>query len=414
MPTSVKAAAAAAAGRKKRRSSPVPTVTASPSTAGTAWATRVVVVIASFNGTLTGPEKRRGPAFRSLHHPSKWHHNTSNVTFVVYQRTNPQAPNYSPNYGFEAGVIVQFVVEHYEALPDITVFMQDMPWQHNPHWMAWIECLRPNMTYAPLTHARLARLYRANAQTDPGTDRDDAVTEQCWRDILEAFNVPLLLPREQPVVAYFQGSTFAVSRDQLRATPLSAWRKVHMMMAGGDGRCHRGPLQWERLSVTRKPHTRTLDTPDARGKHTSANAFEALQPILVGNLAREEVFYFDFCRPYLPNCPRTPCGRVRTAELYVHQMRGRIEHERRRLSREYGRIMSGVRKVGDMLAGPSDEQQQQQQPKPQPLPQQTWRAAAEEFGRFFGPLIGAPAGTLSTPSGMQKEKRRPRGDVARK
>ena len=79
--------------------------------------------------------------------------------------------------------------------------------------------------------------------------------------------------------------------------------------------------------------------------------------------------------------------------------------------------MSGVRKVGDMLAGPSDEQQQpspeqqQQQPKPQPPPQQTWRAAAEEFGRFFGPLIGAPAATLSTPSGMQKEKRRPRGDV---
>ena len=132
---------------------------------------------------------------------------------MVYQRTNPRGVNYSPNFGFEGGVVIQFIAEHYNALPDVTVFMQERPEQHNPQWTNWLGCMRPNVTYAPMTHARLARLYRANAQTDPGTERDDAITEQCWRDMLDAFGSPLLLPREQPVIGYFQGATFAASRD---------------------------------------------------------------------------------------------------------------------------------------------------------------------------------------------------------
>ena len=260
-----------------------------------AWPTRIVVVIASFNGTLIKPDQRRSKLWRMQHDPSNWHRNTSNVTFVVYQRTNPRGLNYSPNFGFEgcvsriasarsrqvnpggsirrppggcrllalfprpclgcllltptslggappscstaplllrSGVVVQFIVDHYAALPDVSIFVQERAEQHNPQWLNWIGCLRPNVSYAPMTHARLSRLYRANAQTDPGTQRDDAITEQCWRDMLEAFGVPLLLPREQPILAYFQGATFAASRDLLRSTPLAAWRRVHLMMAG--------------------------------------------------------------------------------------------------------------------------------------------------------------------------------------
>merc|ERR1711869_85361 len=102
-----------------------------------------------------------------------------------------------------------------------------------------------------------------------------------------------------PIVSYFQGATFAVSRDKLQATPRAVWARVHHMMAGGDGRCHRGPMDWERLSVVYKSRTRTRDSADARGKHTSANAFEALQHILVGGLGREDVFTYDFCKDYL-------------------------------------------------------------------------------------------------------------------
>ena len=302
-------------------------------------------MVATFTGIPTAPDLRRSKAWRTLHNPDFWWRNTSNLTFVTYQRQNASLPNYSPNFGFEAGVIVQFIVDHYHALPDITVFIQDRPEQHNPHWLAWTRCLRPNVTYAPLTNARMSRLYRANAQTNKGTDVDDAIVEQCWRDMLDAFGVALLLPREMPILSYFQGSTFLVARSRLRATPLSTWRRVHAMVAGGDGRCHRGPLEWERLSVARQRHTRTLDTPDARGKHTSANAFEALQHILVGGMGREDVFSYDYCRTYLPDCEHTPCGRVRRADKYHHEMLGRVEFERRRLSRAYARLLRSLRHV---------------------------------------------------------------------
>ena len=85
------------------------------------------------------------------------------------------------------------------------------------------------------------------------------------------------------------------------------------MAAGGDGRCHRGPLQWERLSTVRRRHTRTLDTPDARGKHTSANAIEALQHVLIGGLGKEDVFTYNYCKDFLSDCYKTPCGHVRSS-----------------------------------------------------------------------------------------------------
>ena len=323
----------------------VPPFSGASSTA--TWPTRIVVVVASFNGTLLKPDRRRNVLWRTQHDPLRWHRNTSNLTFVVYQRTNPRGVNYSPNFGFEGGVVIQFIAEHYNALPDVTVFMQERPEQHNPQWTNWLGCMRPNVTYAPMTHARLARLYRANAQTDPGTERDDAITEQCWRDMLDAFGSPLLLPREQPVIGYFQGATFAASRDLLRATPHRVWKRIHLMMAGGDGRCHRGPLQWERLSTPRHPHTRTLDVPTERGKHTSANAFEALHHALIGGMGKEDVFGYDYCHAFVPDCYKSPCGRVRLQLVYVKQMRGRIEHERRRLGREYNRILSGIRHVAE-------------------------------------------------------------------
>ena len=83
----------------------------------------------------------------------------------------------------------------------------------------------------------------------------------------------------------------------LRTPPplLTAWRRVHLMMAGGDGRCHRGPLQWERLSTPRYAYTRTLDVSEGRGKHTSANAFEALHHVLIGGMWKYDIFRYDFC-----------------------------------------------------------------------------------------------------------------------
>ena len=49
---------------------------------------------------------------------------------VVYQRHDPKQRLYSPNHGFEAGVYLQFIVEHYYNLPEQVVFMQGDPGSH--------------------------------------------------------------------------------------------------------------------------------------------------------------------------------------------------------------------------------------------------------------------------------------------
>ena len=36
---------------------------------------------------------------------------------------------------------------------------------------------------------------------------------------------------------------------------------------------------------------------------------EALQHILVGGIGPQDVFSFDYCTAYIPDCPHTPCGR---------------------------------------------------------------------------------------------------------
>jgi len=47
--------------------------------------TPIVVVIASFDGIVSN---------------APWLVNTSTLTFVVYQRTDPSTPNFVPNIGF--------------------------------------------------------------------------------------------------------------------------------------------------------------------------------------------------------------------------------------------------------------------------------------------------------------------------
>ena len=81
------------------------------------------------------------------------------------------------------------------------------------------------------------------------------------------------------------------------------------MAAGGDGRCHRGPLQWERLNWRRPPNGSSEYTLDAPGmsKHTIAGAWEHLHHVLIGALYRPDAksiaggtslyapYAFDFC-----------------------------------------------------------------------------------------------------------------------
>ena len=61
------------------------------------------------------------------------------------------------------------------------------------------------------------------------------------------------------------------------------------------------------------------------------------------------------CEGYIPDCPRTPCGRVRPAPKYHAQMSGRVEFERRRLGREYSRMLRSLRRLATASRGGDDE-----------------------------------------------------------
>ena len=49
-----------------------------------------------------------------------------------------------PDYGAEASGYIRYIVENYENLPDITVFVHGNPFGHNEDILNWINCINPN------------------------------------------------------------------------------------------------------------------------------------------------------------------------------------------------------------------------------------------------------------------------------
>ena len=77
-------------------------------------------------------------------------------SFYFYQRVDPAAPRYVPNFGYEAGVYLKFIVDFYDMLPDVTVFVHARPWEHTKNWLRHIDCLRPNVTFAQVVFPSLS------------------------------------------------------------------------------------------------------------------------------------------------------------------------------------------------------------------------------------------------------------------
>jgi hypothetical protein len=282
-----------------------------PNNGGSRWRTHLVMVVATLNGQLK-PEDMR------------WAQNTSRLTTVLYQRVDPHAPNYSPNFGFEAGVHIQFILENYHDLPNQTLFLQDGPATHNPQWHQWLGCLREDAQYAPFV---LRREMRKGLDEWDLCCNADALVEQCFRDTLAIFNLSRLLPpRQRPAIGYYPGEMYLASATQLRRHPRAAYAAMHAMTAGGDGRCHAGPLQWELLNTSRRADTLAFDSP-GMSKHTSGGAWEHLQHIIVGGFGRHQPsdiakgeglfapYSFNFCHAFKPYCEGSPCDIFRKTPL---------------------------------------------------------------------------------------------------
>ena len=162
----------------------------------------------------------------------------SPLAFFTYQRTNASRPFYSPNYGFEAGVYLQYIVEHYDALPRLTAFVQGTPAEHNRHWRAWLRCLKPSVQYASLS----PRFVTNRSMAFWRKRGDDAAVEMCWRNLLDAFDASSLLPpRTEPLLSFHCCSMFVASRELLRRHPRRAYERAYSLLVGSRGRCNGRP-----------------------------------------------------------------------------------------------------------------------------------------------------------------------------
>ena len=97
------------------------------------WPSPLVVVVATYDGRVSD---------------APWLVNSSAVSYVVYQRRDPSAPNYVPNVGMEAGVFLRFIFQFYDALPERVAFIQEHPEMHNRAWLEWVQCVLPGSQWA--------------------------------------------------------------------------------------------------------------------------------------------------------------------------------------------------------------------------------------------------------------------------
>jgi len=227
---------------------------------------------------------------------------------------DPRAPNYAPNFGFEGGVFIQFITTYYDHLPNQTVFLQQEMHQHNQQWFGWVRCVLPTANYAPLTVQRLPSP-KPNGQVLDLDGAYDAISEQCWRDLLETFHLGYLMPpRVIRRVNYFSGSMAIVSRAMLRRHSRMTYMRAHAMFAGGDGRCvRRRELVWSSLATQPTVFTLPNDTGLGRGKHTSGAAFERLQHAILGGLGLQDPNLFDYCSVFKHQSAcrsRSPCPSI--------------------------------------------------------------------------------------------------------
>jgi hypothetical protein len=143
------------------------------------------------------------------------------------------------NFGTEAGVYLRFIVDHYDNLPNITVFVHGRPEHENTQWEQWMKCLRRNISYVSLCPTFVQQ--RTPLSLAHQHDRAHLVlwNEQCWRDLADIFRIRDRWARsKEPVVHTFARQTFAMSATYIRRIPLDVYQRAYEVVVRPT--CHLG------------------------------------------------------------------------------------------------------------------------------------------------------------------------------
>ena len=102
-----------------------------------------------------------------------------------YQRVDPAQPHFCGDYALEVGAYLCFLDDWYDDLPDVTVFLHQMPSVHDLLMAEWVALLRTDLTFTTLSPQ-----YIVGRGTEAWRHQNiSAWVEQCYRDVLKLAGV---------------------------------------------------------------------------------------------------------------------------------------------------------------------------------------------------------------------------------
>lgn len=266
---------------------------------------------------------------QTLHKEYKYH-------VFSYQKLNESEPNFiSTNQGTESGVYLRFIVDHYDSLPDIVLFIHGNPFDHFPKLSSLqlaqlIASIRPNATYLNIGSALNGWQGCRDTTFWHKTSNTEIWTEQCIRDVLSLYyNVSSTElaakyhPNNRPIRFCFACCNhFFMTKKMIQSKSFAFWNNLHEKIAVQPV-CHDGEPEYDMLyayqrggvKVGPEPHSMTLGgffrgQVKDNGYITQGIAMEHLSHVVFGNEPIESKIpktMEEICTQFFPNLPGSPC-----------------------------------------------------------------------------------------------------------
>lgn len=246
-------------------------------------------------------------------------------TVFLYQKLHPDQPNFMRNRGTEGGVYLKYIVDHYDNFPDVAIFVQAHPGEHQPHFLNWIRCISPMANFININNNR-------GCKTTQAWTKIAMWMEQCWRDTLkilwnltdvtDAQTFNQMVPPNAPItICTFYENQFILSRAQMQLRPLTVWKDMLRIIYEQD-RCHEGPPDYDNLynkwyDKGEEPidfgTEYIIGRPDKPGKgfgrHIQGGTAENLNHVIYGRQGLDMNYpgRHEYCQNFVPECPGSPC-----------------------------------------------------------------------------------------------------------
>ena len=177
---------------------------------------------------------------------------TAQYPVYLYQRLNSSFPCFCLNRGYESGIILQFLVDHYTRLPAIVAFVQadwlqrargvmGLPapfdfWQPqcaleriDAPWHSWMPLGKRHSCWPPGHMWRNAMYWEhARSQHTHGAPSvSAALVDACWHALLGIFGQSSLSPLIRLNLTFYPYQNFVASRGQLRQHGHERYKLAH-------------------------------------------------------------------------------------------------------------------------------------------------------------------------------------------